>query len=110
MPTLLGAAELEALQRRGRGATQARMLRELAEAMEALTAERPLILVLEDLQWSDYATLEWLAFVARRREKAGCSSLGPIGRWTCWCARIPCGRSCRNSSGTGSARSCHWRI
>ena len=54
----------------GRGATQARMLRELAEAMEALTAERPLILVLEDLQWSDYATLEWLACVARRREKA----------------------------------------
>ena len=70
MPTLLGAAELDALQRRGLGATQARMLRELAEAMEALTAERPLILVLEDLHWSDYATLEWLAFVARRRERA----------------------------------------
>ena len=70
MPTLLSAAELEALQRRGRGATQARMLRELAEAMEALTAERPLLLVLEDLHWSDYATLEWLAFVARRRERA----------------------------------------
>jgi predicted ATPase len=62
MPTLLSAAELEALQQRGSGATQARMLRELAEAIEALTAERPLILVLEDLQWSDYATLEWLAF------------------------------------------------
>jgi predicted ATPase len=70
MPTLRSTAELDALQRRGRGATQARMLRELAEAIEALTAERPLILVLEDLQWSDYATLEWLAFVARRREKA----------------------------------------
>jgi predicted ATPase len=70
MPTLRSTAELDALQRRGRGATQARMLRELAEAIEALTAERPLILVLEDLQWSDYATLEWLAFVARRREQA----------------------------------------
>ena len=35
-----------------------------------MTAERPLILVLEDLQWSDYATLEWLTCVARRREKA----------------------------------------
>jgi predicted ATPase len=70
MPTLRSTAELDALQRRGRGATQARMLRELAEAIEALTAERPLILVLEGLQWSDYATLEWLAFVARRREKA----------------------------------------
>src|SRR5215471_4428353 len=70
MPTLRSTAELDALQRRGRGATQARMLRELAEALEALTAERPLILVLEDLQWSDYATLEWLACVARRREQA----------------------------------------
>jgi predicted ATPase len=76
MPTLLSAAELEALQQRGSGATQARMLRELAEAIEALTAERPLILVLEDLQWSDYATLEWLAFVARRREKAGLLVIG----------------------------------
>jgi DNA-binding winged helix-turn-helix (wHTH) protein len=70
MPAFLSAAEFEALQQRGRGATQARMLRELTEAIEALAAERPLILVLEDLQWSDYATLEWLAFVARRREKA----------------------------------------
>ena len=66
MPALLGAAELDALQRRGLGATQARMLRELAEAMEALTAERPLVLVLEDLHWSDDATLAWLACVARR--------------------------------------------
>ena len=70
MPALLGAAELDALQRRGRGATHERMLRELAEAMEALTAERPLVLVLEDLHWSDDATLAWLACVARRREKA----------------------------------------
>ena len=70
MPTLLGAAELDALQRRGLGATHERMLRELAEAMEALTAARPLILVLEDLHWSDSATLELLACVARRWEKA----------------------------------------
>src|SRR5262247_774175 len=76
MPTLRSTAELDALQRRGRGATQARMLRDLAEALEALTAERPLLLVLEDLQWSDYATLEWLAFVARRREKAGLVVIG----------------------------------
>ena len=51
-------------------ATQARMLRELAEALEILTAEQPLLLVLEDLHWSDAATLEWLAYVARRRDPA----------------------------------------
>ena len=70
MPALLSAAELETLQRKVAGATRERMLRKLAEAMEALTVERPLVLWLEDLHWSDYSTLDWLAFVARRREPA----------------------------------------
>src|SRR5262249_2654132 len=52
------------------GATQEHMLREMAEALEALTVERPVILVLEDLHWSDAATLDLLAFVARRRQPA----------------------------------------
>jgi predicted ATPase len=46
------------------------MLRELAEAVEVLAAERGLILWIEDLHWSDQATMDWLAFVARRRERA----------------------------------------
>jgi len=70
MPTLLSTAAQKALQRRTLGATRERMLRELAEALEQLTAEQPLVLVLEDLHWSDYATLDFLAFVARRREPA----------------------------------------
>jgi predicted ATPase/DNA-binding winged helix-turn-helix (wHTH) protein len=70
MPSLLDATELEALQRAVAGATQARMLREMAEAVEAITAERPLVLILEDLQWSDYSTMELLAALARRREAA----------------------------------------
>src|SRR5262252_2831918 len=70
MPALLGVVDREALQRRGLGATRDRMLRELAEAVDILTAERPLVLVLEDLHWSDTATLAWLACVARRREPA----------------------------------------
>ena len=70
MPALLSAAELETLQRKVAGATRERMLREMAEAMEVLTVERPLVLWLEDLHWSDYSTLDWLAFVARRREPA----------------------------------------
>ena len=70
MPALLPDAEREALQRQGRETTQARMLRELAEALEVLTAERPLVLVFEDLHWGDRATLEWLAYVARRRDPA----------------------------------------
>jgi DNA-binding winged helix-turn-helix (wHTH) protein len=66
LPALLSAAEFETLQRRLGGTTRERMLRELAEAVEVLSIERPLLLVLEDLHWSDTATLEWLGYVARR--------------------------------------------
>ena len=76
LPSLVPEANLEASDDGPRGATQERMLRELAEAMEALTAERPLILVVEDLHWSDGATLDWLAYVARRREPARLLVLG----------------------------------
>ena len=50
--------------------TPERMLREMARALEVLSAERPLVLVLEDLHWSDYATLDLLAVLARRQESA----------------------------------------
>src|SRR5262249_48490800 len=43
MPSLLSATALEAVQRRVLGATQERMVRELAEAVEMLTATRPLL-------------------------------------------------------------------
>ena len=68
--------EREALYRRAGGATRERMLRELAEAVEALTTTRPLVLVLEDLHWSDDATLDWLVYMARRREPARLVILG----------------------------------
>jgi predicted ATPase len=70
MPALLPAPAYEVLQQRSSGTTRDRMLRELAEAVETLTIERPLVLVVEDLHWSDLATLDWLAFVARRRTAA----------------------------------------
>ncbi len=70
MPALLNATDFDALQRKTFGATRERMLREMAEALEALTAERPLVLWLEDLHWSDASTLELIAFLARRRQPA----------------------------------------
>jgi hypothetical protein len=66
MPALCSAPALEAMQRRAMGATPERMVRELAEAVELLTATRPLLLLLEDLHWSDYATLDLVAYLARR--------------------------------------------
>jgi predicted ATPase len=70
LPALVADADLDALQRRASGATPKRMLRELVEAIEALTAEQPLVLVLEDLHWSDVSTLNWLVYMARRRAAA----------------------------------------
>ena len=76
LPALVPATELDALQQRCSGTTRERMLRELAETVETLSADRPLVLVLEDLHWSDGATLEWLAYVAQRRAAARLLVLG----------------------------------
>jgi predicted ATPase len=69
-PGLVTPAHREMLQREMLGATRGRMLRELCEALEALTAERPLLLVLEDLHWADYSTVDLISALARRREPA----------------------------------------
>jgi predicted ATPase/DNA-binding winged helix-turn-helix (wHTH) protein len=76
IPMLTSAADFDTLQHRSGGATRQRMLRELAEAIEVLTTEWPLLLVLEDLHWSDVSTLDWLAYVARRRQPARLLVLG----------------------------------
>ena len=70
MPSLLCQAEREHLQKQSVGATRERMLREMAEAIEALTAQSPLLLVLEDLHWSDYSTLDLVSYLARRQDSA----------------------------------------
>jgi predicted ATPase len=75
LPALGLASEAEGLQRRS-GGTREHMLRELAEAVEVLTAACPLVLVLEDLHWSDTSTLDWLSYVARRWEPARLLILG----------------------------------
>src|SRR4029453_6639657 len=41
-----------------------------AEALRALAAGGPLLLVLEDLHWSDPSTRTLIAWLARRRERA----------------------------------------
>ena len=50
--------------------TPPQMLREFAEALDQLAAHRPVVFVLEDLHSSDTATLDWLAYTARRRDPA----------------------------------------
>jgi predicted ATPase/DNA-binding winged helix-turn-helix (wHTH) protein len=70
MPAVAPAAEREVLQGVLQGATPAHMLREFAGLVEAWSAEHPVVLVLEDLHWSDYATVDLLAYLARRRAPA----------------------------------------
>ncbi len=76
MPAQVPDTELEALQRRVAGTTHERMLREITEAIEALAAESGLVLVLEDLQWSDYSTLELISYLAHRRERVRLMLIG----------------------------------
>ena len=59
-------ADRAELERRALGGTRERMLREAAEALEAAGADRPLVLVLEDLHWADPSTVDLLEWLARR--------------------------------------------
>jgi DNA-binding winged helix-turn-helix (wHTH) protein/tetratricopeptide (TPR) repeat protein len=68
MPSQLSTDQILRIRLSIRNATRERMLRELAEALEELTMARPLILVLEDLHWSDPSTLDWISYWSQRRE------------------------------------------
>src|SRR6266545_3164319 len=52
------------------------MLREMGDALEALTAAQPLVLILEDLHWSDYSTLDLISYLARQRQAAKLMLIG----------------------------------
>ena len=70
LPWLLEDADWEGLQRAVIGATRERMLREMAEALESLTAKTTLVFLLEDLHWADYSTLDLVSYLARRSAPA----------------------------------------
>ena len=76
MPFLADNNEQESLRYQILGATPERMLREMAEVLELLSPERPLVLSLEDLHWSDYSTLDLISFLAHRLEPARLLLLG----------------------------------
>ena len=70
LPGVLEPREAAALQQRLVGAVRDRMLRELANAVEALAAHDTLVLAIEDLHWSDPSTLDWISNVAARTDPA----------------------------------------
>jgi predicted ATPase len=76
LPLLVEPDELEGLQRQVQGMRTERMLRQFVEALTVLAQETVVVLVLEDLQWSDTATVETLGYMARRPERLRLLVLG----------------------------------
>jgi DNA-binding winged helix-turn-helix (wHTH) protein/tetratricopeptide (TPR) repeat protein len=66
MPGLISLRERAGLREEVFGATKERMLREITDAFEALSAATPIVLVLEDLHWSDPSTIDFLTSIASR--------------------------------------------
>jgi DNA-binding winged helix-turn-helix (wHTH) protein len=69
-PALLKREHRETLQQEILGATRDRMLREVCEALETIALGATLLVVLEDLHWVDYSTIDLISALARRRSSA----------------------------------------
>jgi DNA-binding winged helix-turn-helix (wHTH) protein/tetratricopeptide (TPR) repeat protein len=67
LPWLSTVEERDALRRELAGVSPERMLREMGELLDRYTERRPLLLVTEDLHWSDRATIQLIDAIARRR-------------------------------------------
>ena len=70
MPWFLDDEDRAAFHQEVFGATRERMLREFCDLMESLAAKRPWVITLEDLHWSDAATVDALSRIARRDRHA----------------------------------------
>jgi DNA-binding winged helix-turn-helix (wHTH) protein/tetratricopeptide (TPR) repeat protein len=70
LPWFSTAEERDALRRELAGVTADRMLREMGELLDRSAERRPLLVVIEDLHWSDRATIQLIDYVARRRGQA----------------------------------------
>jgi DNA-binding SARP family transcriptional activator len=101
MPWLVSDDELEAIHRRLIGATHERMLREMLETLEAVSRESALVLVLEDLHWSDPSTVDLLDALARRREAARLLVVGTYRRSEAVTQDHPIHRLARDLRGRG---------
>jgi len=69
-PALLNSEQRASVHREILGSSRERMVREICEALEAITSQTPLVVVLEDLHWVDPSTVDLISAVARRREAA----------------------------------------
>ena len=75
-PALVKHERPEALRREIWGATRERMLREIGEALEAISSRDPLLLIFEDLHWVDHSTVDLISALARRRSASKLMLIG----------------------------------
>lgn len=61
LTSVLEKSELDDLRLRTAGVTTARLRQELNTALARVAARQPVLIVLEDLQWADASTLDWLS-------------------------------------------------
>lgn len=73
---ILQIPQLASVTEREARPTRESMLREIAEALETIAATTPVVLLLEDLHWSDYSTLDLVSYLARRQRHARLMLIG----------------------------------
>src|SRR5262245_58804546 len=76
IPWLLAEGEPSGFQGAMMTAAPQRMLREIGAFLDAMATHATVILVLEDLHWSDHATTDLLSFLAERRDPARVLTIG----------------------------------
>lgn len=86
------------------GAASDRMLREICELLKTLSQQRPLVLVLENLHWSDYSTVDMLSALARRSSHTRLMIIGTYRPEDIEVARHPLGQL---ASDLGLRKLCH---
>ena len=70
MPAFLSEKDRTTFQREIFGATRERMLREFCDFVDVISESRPWVIVLDDLHWSDFATVDLLSRFVRRERRA----------------------------------------
>ena len=80
LPHLIPDGQLDDVSRRARAGPDARSVRELIEALETMAANHTIVIVLEDLQWCDVATIDLIALLVPRRERARMLLIGTSRR------------------------------
>jgi predicted ATPase len=106
-PGLITDTELERLLRQVQRATPARMLREFGHALAVLAADTPLVLVLEDLHWSDSSTVDALAYLGQHLEPARLLVLGTYRPVDVMLRAHPLRRTVQELCGRGQASELH---